>query len=100
MINRYMDIECDGCGTANDGDPINFIGIMANTYGIKNPAKIKELQHFWLCRDCAEGYPNGAKDFFIPEYFEDIPVCASCEDDEVDEWGHLCDYCDEQVPSV
>lgn len=89
---RYGDLNCDGCSVYFDGDPIELI-TSTKLYGVTDPKKVAELTFFWLCGDCAEGYPNGAKDFFIPEYFEEIPMCENCEDEEVEQKGYFCDYC-------
>jgi hypothetical protein len=96
MALSWSDINCDGCSAWFDGDPINLIGTNP-TYGVTDPKKVEELTYFWLCGDCAEAYPNGAKDFFVPEYFVDIPMCAECGDEEVESKGHFCDYCDSLV---
>jgi phage terminase large subunit GpA-like protein len=82
MIDAHYDISCDSCGGYYDGDPI---GILARTpnipKGIHDPAKMKELMYFWLCRECKEDYPNGAKDFFTASYFTDdeLYLCNHCE---------------------
>ena len=93
---RFGDLVCDGCWLFFDGDAISTIGAIGQnkTYGVTDAKKFDELSFFWLCGDCAPEYPNGAKDFFVPEYFEDIPKCAECGDEEVESKGHLCDYCD------
>ena len=95
-ISRYGNFECDSCSTAFDGDPIDLIGMndaLAST--IRNPEHRKMIANFWLCRDCAPDYAGGVKDFFVASVFEnEEPVCESCEIDFVEEWGHLCDYCD------
>jgi len=93
MALSWSDINCDGCSAWFDGDPISLIGTNP-TYGVTDTKKVEELTYFWLCGDCAEAYPDGAKDFFVPEYFEDIPKCAECGDEEVESKGHFCDDCD------
>jgi hypothetical protein len=86
MINSHYEITCDSCGNYNDGDPVSVLGrTMTAPEGIHDPEKIKELTFFWLCRDCREDYPNGAKDFFSKSYFTD---------DEL----FLCNYCKAFIP--
>ena len=96
---RYGDLSCDGCSLFFDGDPISTISAIGQnpTYGVTDAKKFDELSFFWLCGDCAEAYPNGAKDFFVPEYFTDIPMCAECGDEEVESKGYLCDDCDNLI---
>jgi hypothetical protein len=81
-----FDLTCDSCGSYCDLDPIEVFdqnGAIPDT--VKDPEKIQILTNFWLCGDCAEGYPEGAKDFFIKEYFtEDIL--------------YLCNHCNEFIP--
>ena len=78
------EITCDGCSTYFDGDPIDLVSNnteLSVMEGIHDPEKVRTLSYFWLCRDCAEGYPDGAKDFFIKEYFtedEDF-LCIHCK---------------------
>jgi hypothetical protein len=71
-LGRYSEITCDSCNVYNDGDPMSVIEM-----NLSAPA---HLQNFWLCRECLEYYPNGAKDFFTPEYFNG----ESEEDDSED----------------
>lgn len=85
-MSKYGDISCDGCSAHYDGDPIELVdtnAVIPET--VKNPEKVRELTWFWLCGDCKEGYPNGATDFFIEDYFT--------EDD-----GYLCIYCNAYIP--
>lgn len=94
-INRYQDLSCDSCGEHFDGDPIDLIDLsnpLASAVSF-DAKKAREIQYFWLCGDCATDYPNGAKDFFIPEYWEDLPLCVDCNTESVEEKGHSCDYC-------
>jgi hypothetical protein len=98
-ITQYSDINCDGCSSWFDGDPINLIGTNP-LYGVTDSVKVVELTYFWLCGDCAPEYPNGAKDFFVADYFEDIPMCDNCGDEEVESKGHFCDYCNELTESL
>jgi hypothetical protein len=93
MINRYREIECDSCGVANDGDPMNFIGT-TESYGITNRVKLQELQAFWLCGDCKTEYPQGAKDFFTEDFFDVQSYCIECDVEEVEADGHVCDDCE------
>ena len=89
------DPTCDSCSVYYDGDPLTLLEVnnpVPDT--VRDISKIRTLINFWLCGDCAPEYPNGAKDFFVPEYFEDIPKCANCGDEEVESKGHFCDYCD------
>jgi phage terminase large subunit GpA-like protein len=86
MISRYGEIQCDSCSVFHDGDPFALVEINASIpEGIKDPAKARELTYFWLCRDCKEGYPNGATDFFIKEYFTEDSF-------------YLCTHCNEFIP--
>lgn len=97
--NRYGETNCDGCSESFDGDPIDLIGVndaLASTVAF-DPKKSNEIAWFWLCGDCAEAYPNGAKDFFIPSYWVQTNLCVECGLDEVDEPGWACDYCNESV---
>jgi hypothetical protein len=85
MIDRHFDITCDSCSAFNDGDPIAIIGRTPNIpKTVHDPAKIKELTYFWLCRDCREDI-NGAEDFFTESYFTE---------DEL----YLCEYCKAFIP--
>jgi hypothetical protein len=76
------ELTCEGCSTYCDLDPLEVIeqnGAIPDT--VHDPEKVKTLMNFWLCKDCAEGYPEGAKDFFIKEYFtedEDF-LCIHCK---------------------
>lgn len=86
MIDNHYDITCDSCGNYNDGDPISVLSATTKVpEGIHDPAKMNELTYFWLCRDCKEDYPNGAKDYFSKSYFTD---------DEL----YLCGYCKAFIP--
>lgn len=101
MARSRWEIVCDGCDTPNDGDVINMLGMSAEKHGRIKPENLKQLQYFWLCRECKEDYPNGARDFFVADFFDEQPYCEECEVDEVEEWGHKCDYClgeDEEYP--
>lgn len=94
--------RCDGCNVPNDGDVFeqyDALEGLAGSYGNIKPENRRELMLFWLCGECREYYPNGARDFFVADFFDTEPYCAECEVDEVEEWGHLCDYCmeDEEV---
>ena len=96
MINRRLGIiECDGCGVGNDGDPIDQIGRYDHLIGrvAPDPHKMTDIQKFWLCPACSPEYPRGPEDFFSEEFWEKIILCANCNDEEVDEPNHWCDYC-------
>lgn len=91
MALAHGDFNCDSCGTWFDGDAINLIGRTPELYGLTDPAKIKELTYFWLCRECKVDYPNGAKDFFVADYFTvEDPYCVDCEIEPVSTWGNSC----------
>jgi hypothetical protein len=95
MALKHGDYNCDSCGTWYDGDPIELIGRTPKLYGLEDPAKVLELTHFWLCGDCSADYPNGARDFFVEDYFDkEEPYCSSCEIEPVLAWGNSCGYCD------
>jgi len=86
MIDNHYDITCVSCGQHNDGDPISVLSAIGKVpAGIHDPVKMNELTYFWLCRDCREDYPNGAKDYFIESYFTE---------DEL----YLCQYCKAFIP--
>lgn len=87
------EFACDSCSVACDADPIDLIGREEIPSGLSSD-KVDELTYFWLCADCAPDYPKGARDFFIEDYFEVVPLCAECGDEEVEAEGHFCDYCD------
>ena len=70
MALYHGDYNCDSCGEWFDGDPVSLLGRQPNYFGVTDPEKIQELHYFWLCRECRVEYPNGAKDFFVPDYFE------------------------------
>jgi len=91
MSRRFGSIECDGCGTANDGhfEPGRYDALAT---GIK-PENQRELQFFWLCGDCGPDYNYDPKEFYIAEFFETTPWCSECESDYVEQWGHVCEYC-------
>ena len=85
------DFNCDSCGEFYDGDPISILGRTPQLHGLTDPEKIRELTYFWLCRECKVEYPNGAKDFFVKDYFEiEEPYCADCEIEPVSTWGLTC----------
>ena len=95
MARVYGSVACDSCNVANDGDPLETIEATQNSYGITNPTKLRELLWFWLCPDCKVDYPNGARSFFVPEYFDtSIHYCGSCETEEVEADGYWCDTCE------
>ena len=80
-IDRYLDISCDSCSAHNDGDPIAVIGQMPSIpETVHDPAKIKELTYFWLCRDCRQDI-KGAEDFFTKDYFteDSLYLCIYCQ---------------------
>ena len=86
MITIYGDIQCDSCSNYFDGDPLALVETNATIpEGIKDPEKARELTWFWLCGECKEGYPNGATDFFIKEYFTEDSF-------------YLCNHCNEFIP--
>lgn len=93
MALSHGDFTCDGCGVWCDLDPVALVG-QADTYGVTDPVKVRELTYFWLCGDCSPEYPAGAKDFFVESYFvPEIPYCVECESEDVPEWGQTCSYC-------
>lgn len=102
MRNKFHGINCDGCSVAFDGDPMDRIGINDELAGKVSfdPKKVEEITWFWLCGECEPFYPEGPKDFFIPEYWDNIPVCAECGFDDVEEIGHVCDYCQSLLESA
>jgi hypothetical protein len=81
MIDHHFDISCDSCSTYFDGDPIAILARTPNIpKGIHDPAKIKELTYFWLCRDCREDI-KGVEDFFTKDYFteDELYLCQHCQ---------------------
>ena len=92
MAIQHGDFSCDGCGSWFDGDPVSLLSRTPALSGITSPAKVRELTYFWLCGDCSPEYPNGAKDFFVADYFtaEEEPYCSDCEVEPVSEWGLSC----------
>ena len=90
---RLSTIECNSCSTPNDGYfELSHNEALAAT--LQNPQSQREVQTFWLCTECTPEYSGGPKEFFGEEFWEDLPVCASCSIDGVENWGHWCDYCD------
>jgi len=84
------EINCDGCSGYFDGDLADLLA-KTNTHGLTDPVKVRELTYFWLCAECAVHYPNGAKDFFVKDYFEiEEPYCVDCEIEPVLTWGNSC----------
>jgi len=90
------EINCDGCSGYFDGDFAELLS-KVDTHGVTDPEKIKELTYFWLCAECAVHYPNGAKDFFVADYFEIVPLCARGCGEEVESENYVCDYCEDGV---
>jgi hypothetical protein len=94
MALSHGDFTCDGCGVWCDLDPVALLGRTPELFGLTDPAKVKELTYFWLCGDCSPEYPEGAKDFFVADYFvESEPYCSICEVEDVAEQGQTCAYC-------
>jgi ribosomal protein L37AE/L43A len=89
------DLNCDSCSTWYDGDPITILGRTPDLHGLTDPEKIRELTYFWLCRECKVEYPNGAKDFFVADYFEIVPLCARGCGEEVESENYVCDHCED-----
>jgi hypothetical protein len=88
-------INCDGCSVAFDGDPVNLIGAneeLARRVSFDSE-KFQEITWFWLCGNCSPEYPKGPEDFFISEYWENIPKCDSCGIEDVECVGYWCNYC-------
>jgi hypothetical protein len=98
-MNKYGETTCDGCSESFDGDPIDLIGVNDSLAAevAFDQTKANEIAWFWLCGDCSEAYPNGAKDFFVSDYWVQTNLCVECGLDEVDELGHACAYCNESV---
>jgi len=95
MARRYGSIECDGCGVPDDGDP--FATIFGEDFpGIK-PENRRELMYFWLCGECRVDYPNGARDFYVEDFFDTEPYCDDCEFEPVERWGMECADCAEEL---
>ena len=95
MALQHGDFSCDSCGSWFDGDPVSLLGRTPELFGLEDPAKVKELTYFWLCGDCSPEYPNGARDYFVADYFDkEDPYCSGCEIEPVLEWGKTCAYCD------
>lgn len=95
MALKHGDFTCDSCGVWCDLDPVALLTRTPELYGLIDPAKVQELTYFWLCGDCSADYPNGAKDYFVADYFEiEEPYCSSCEIEPVSAWGNSCGYCD------
>jgi hypothetical protein len=91
-VAKYQgDFNCDSCGEFYDGDALNLLTRTPELFGLTDPVKVRELADFWLCRECKVEYPNGAKDFFVKDYFEiEEPYCSDCEMEPVSEWGLTC----------
>ncbi len=90
------ELNCDGCSAYFDGDLADLLA-KADTHGLTDPDKIRELTYFWLCAECAVHYPNGAKDFFVADYFEIVDLCVGGCGEEVESAGYACDYCEQFV---
>jgi hypothetical protein len=90
------EINCDSCSGYFDGDLADLLA-KTNTHGLTDPAKIRELTYFWLCAECAVHYPNGAKDFFVKDYFEIVPLCARGCGEEVESENYVCEDCEDGV---
>lgn len=90
---RLSAIECDSCFIVNDSESLGAIAIDTSL----SPANRMALACFWLCPECKPEFPNGAKDFFTAEFFETDPYCERCEMEPVENWGHVCDYCEDGV---
>jgi hypothetical protein len=96
MQNRRLgSIDCDSCGVVNDGwyEPNQHESLAV---GLK-PANQRELMFFWLCGDCGPDYDYDPKQFFTEEFFDATPYCDRCEEESVDEWGHVCIECEDGV---
>lgn len=96
MQNRRLgSIDCDSCGVVNDGwyEPNQHESLAV---GLK-PVNQKELMFFWLCADCGPDYDYDPKQFFTEEFFDATPYCDRCEEESVDEWGHVCLECEDGV---
>lgn len=94
MQNRRLSaIECDSCAVVNDGhhDPSGYVYLGEDI----KPENRALLLHFWLCPECKPEFPAGPKDFFSPDFFESEPYCDRCEVEPVENWGHVCDYCED-----
>jgi hypothetical protein len=91
-VAKYQgDFNCDSCGEYFDGDPIRLLTRTPELFGLTDPVKVRELADFWLCGECKVEYPNGAKDFFVADYFEiEDPYCQDCEIEPVSTWGNSC----------
>lgn len=92
------DMVCDGCDGYFDGDPLAQLfetNTLANT--LQNPNSRHMVANFWLCGECSPSYPGGAKEFFSSDVWDDFPVCSRCDYQDVDEWGHVCDYCEDDI---
>lgn len=92
---RIASIECDGCGAPNDGhyEPGKYDSLASTM----NPKNAKELQWFWLCGDCGPDYDYDPKKFYVADFFENEPYCERCEEEPVENWGHVCDYCEDGI---
>jgi hypothetical protein len=91
-------LVCDGCDAYFDGDLVAVLGVNdALAATLKNPKNRKMVQDFWLCTECAPNYIGGAENWFSADVWADDPVCDECSEEYVDEWGHVCDYCDDAM---
>lgn len=92
---RLQSIECDSCFITNDTisehDPNEYLDLGVDL----KPEYRRQLMYFWLCPDCKPEFPNGPKDFFSEDFFEAEPFCERCEVEPVENWGHVCDYCED-----
>lgn len=102
MLNkRFSSITCDGCSVANDGHFEPRSGLLPAVDGkpapLLSPANQQELAFFWLCRDCGPDYNYDPREFFTEEFFDTSPRCDRCDDEPVENWGHVCPDCEDGV---
>ena len=91
-------LVCDSCDTYFDGDLVAVLGVNdALAATLRNPANRRQVQDFWLCGECAPNYIGGAENWFSEDVWADDPVCDRCSEEYVDEWGHVCDYCEDGI---
>jgi hypothetical protein len=99
MLNkRLSSVECDACGVTNDGDPVSIVEQLASVPSHFSPEKRDMVAYFWLCGQCSVEYPEGIKGFFRTDFWDEVYFCAKCNEDEVDEPNHWCDYCIDSNP--
>jgi hypothetical protein len=101
MAIYHGDFNCDSCSAWFDGDPVSLLARTPKLFGLTNPEKIKELTYFWLCRECRVDYPNGAQDFFVPDYFTNDEEEEEEPEDPDGVWFYvMCGECGDEIGTI